>query len=62
MAEGNEEEEDEEAAAAMVCDERGRKAMSRRQDLWRNQHGKVAVEVVQSKATVTWTRVACCYR
>jgi hypothetical protein len=55
MAEGVEEEEGEESKAAMVCAEGGRNAMSRRQGLWRNQHGKVVVSVVQSRRT----RVAC---
>lgn len=52
IVEGSEEEEDEEdeAAVAMVCEERGLDAMSRRQGLWRMQHGKVAVGVLESRA------------
>jgi hypothetical protein len=49
MAEGSSEEEEDEAWA-MVCDERGRNAMSRRQGLRRMQHGNVVLLVVQSRA------------
>lgn len=60
MAEGSEEEEEEdEESASMVCDERGRNAMSRRQGLWRIEHGNVVLfEVVQSRADSGRVRVS----
>jgi hypothetical protein len=42
--------EEEDEPWAMVCEERGRNAMSRRQGLWRIQHGNVVLLVVQSRA------------
>ena len=57
--EWNEEEEEDEESASMVCDERGRNAMSRRQGLWRIEHGNVVLlEVVQSRADSGRVRVS----